>query len=61
MAKVLIIEDDDVIAKGMASHLDRRIRRQLGVQGESGLARLRYERPDVCVLDLCSPASTAGS
>ena len=29
--------------------------------GETGLARLRYERPDVCVLDLMLPGSTAGS
>ena len=35
--------------------------RDVGVaNGETGLARLRYERPDVCVLDSCFRASTGG-
>ena len=56
MSKVLIIEDDAVIADGMARHL-----RTAGFDpytvatGHTGLARLRYERPDVCVLDLMLP------
>ena len=56
MAKVLIVEDDPVIAEGMASHL-----RVAGLDpkvvdnGEAGLARLRFERPDVCVVDLMLP------
>src|SRR4030095_7143843 len=54
--KVLIIEDDDVIARGMASHLNAAGFDPLWVnKGESGLARLRYEKPDVCVLDLMLP------
>jgi two-component system alkaline phosphatase synthesis response regulator PhoP len=54
--KVLIIEDDDVIARGMASHLNAAGFDPLWVnKGESGLARLRYEQPDVCVLDLMLP------
>jgi DNA-binding response OmpR family regulator len=54
--KVLIIEDDDVIAEGMARHLTSAGFDPLWVnQGESGLARLRYEKPDVCVLDLRLP------
>jgi DNA-binding response OmpR family regulator len=54
--KVLIIEDDDVIARGMATHLTSAGFDPLWVEkGESGLARLRYERPDVCVLDLMLP------
>ena len=62
MAKVLIIEDDDVIARGMARHLETAGFDAVGVaNGETGLARLRYERPDVCVLDLMLPASTAGA
>src|SRR5215203_7471084 len=53
MAKVLIIEDDDVIADGMAQHLTASGFDPLVVgNGEIGLARLRFERPDVCVLDL---------
>src|SRR6187455_3508444 len=54
--KVLIIEDDDVIARGMASHLNAAGFDPLWVdRGEQGLGRLRYEKPDVCVLDLMLP------
>jgi len=54
--KVLIIEDDDVIAEGMSRHLAAAGFDPLWVnKGEAGLARLRYERPDVCVLDLMLP------
>ncbi|MGH3071139.1 MAG: response regulator transcription factor [Gaiellaceae bacterium] len=56
MSKVLIIEDDDVIAQGMARHLTAAGFDAVGVaNGETGLARLRYEQPDVCVLDLMLP------
>jgi DNA-binding response OmpR family regulator len=56
LAKILIIEDDDVIAQGMARHLQSAGYDAVGVaNGETGLARLRYERPDVCVLDLMLP------
>lgn len=56
MAKVLIIEDDDVIARGMARHLEAAGFDAVGVaNGETGLAKLRYEKPDVCVLDLMLP------
>ncbi len=56
MAKILIIEDDDVIARGMARHLESAGFDAVSVaNGETGLARLRYERPDVCVLDLMLP------
>jgi two-component system alkaline phosphatase synthesis response regulator PhoP len=56
VAKVLIIEDDDVIAQGMARHLNAAGFDALSVpNGETGMARLRYEQPDVCVLDLMLP------
>ena len=56
MAKILIIEDDDVIARGMARHLKAAGFDAVSVaNGETGLARLRFERPDVCVLDLMLP------
>ena len=56
MAKILIIEDDDVIARGMARHLEAAGFDAVSVaNGETGLARLRFERPDVCVLDLMLP------
>ena len=56
MAKVLIVEDDDVIARGMSEHLKAAGFDPIAVgAGEVGLARLRYENPDVCVLDLMLP------
>jgi DNA-binding response OmpR family regulator len=56
MAKVLIVEDDEVIAEAMGHHL-----RAAGVDvtivgnGDTGLRRLRYESPDACVVDLMLP------
>jgi DNA-binding response OmpR family regulator len=57
VAKILIVEDDEVIAKGMASHLSAAGFEPSWVSnGVAGLARLRYEQPDVCVVDLMLPA-----
>jgi two-component system alkaline phosphatase synthesis response regulator PhoP len=62
MAKVLIIEDDDIIAQGMARHLtDAGFDPLVVANGEAGLARLRFERPDVCVLDLMLPGTDGWS
>jgi DNA-binding response OmpR family regulator len=56
MSRVLIVEDDEVIAQGMARHLGAAGFDPVWVgNGEQGLARLRYEKPDVCVLDLMLP------
>jgi DNA-binding response OmpR family regulator len=56
MPKVLIVEDDEVIGRSMAIHLAAAGFDPIQVpRGEQGLARLRYERPDVCVLDLMLP------
>lgn len=56
MPKVLVIEDDEIIAQGMVRHLQAGGFDAVWVgKGEQGLARLRYERPDVCVLDLMLP------
>src|SRR6266852_9948608 len=56
MAKVLIVEDDAVIAEGMARHLASAGFDPVVVgKGEQGLARLRFEHPDVVVLDLMLP------
>jgi len=53
---VLIVEDDEVIARGMSEHLRAAGFDPIAVGvGEVGLARLRYENPDVCVLDLMLP------
>jgi two-component system alkaline phosphatase synthesis response regulator PhoP len=55
-SKVLIIEDDDVIARGMSRHLQAAGFDPVSVSsGETGIQRLRFERPDVCVLDLMLP------
>jgi two-component system alkaline phosphatase synthesis response regulator PhoP len=54
--KVLIVEDDEVISQGMAQHLAAAGFDPVAVgKGDQGLARLRYESPDVCVLDLMLP------
>jgi two-component system response regulator ResD len=56
VAKVLIIEDDEVIAQGMSTHLTAEGFEPIVVsKGDQGLARLRYETPDVVVLDLMLP------
>jgi DNA-binding response OmpR family regulator len=58
MAKVLIVEDDAVIAEGMAHHLTAAGFDPIRVEnGTAGLARLRFERPDVCVVDLMLPGT----
>jgi two-component system OmpR family response regulator len=58
MAKVLIVEDDAVIADGMAHHLTAAGFDPIRVEnGTAGLARLRFERPDVCVVDLMLPGT----
>ena len=56
MTKVLIVEDDEIIAASMSQHLAGAGFDPVAVgRGEIGLARLRYELPDVVVLDLMLP------
>ena len=58
MAKVLIVEDDEVIAQGMAKHLTAAGFDPVAVgTGDRGLAQLRYGHPDVCILDLMLPGT----
>src|SRR5687768_11016083 len=53
MAKVLIVEDDDVIAAGISRDLEDAGDSSIWVAcGKQALARFRFEQPDVCVLDL---------
>src|SRR5206468_8422449 len=61
VAKVLIVEDDTVIADGMARHLVAAGFDPVVVgRGELGLARLRFENPDACVLALMLPELDGG-
>ncbi|HLX89664.1 MAG TPA: response regulator transcription factor, partial [Acidimicrobiales bacterium] len=56
MPRVLIAEDDRVIANAMALHLRRAgMDVEVADDGEKALAKLRFERPDVAVLDLMLP------
>ena len=56
MPKVLIVEDDAVLAESMAAHLGQAGLEPLRVaDGKRALAQMRYWRPDVCVLDLMLP------
>ena len=56
MPRVLIAEDDRVIADAMASHL-----RHAGMEvewadrGDRAIRKIRFERPDVAVIDLMLP------
>jgi two-component system, OmpR family, alkaline phosphatase synthesis response regulator PhoP len=56
LSSVLIVEDDEVIAKAIAGHLSQSGFDPLWVaKGDVALARLRFERPEVCVVDLMLP------
>jgi DNA-binding response OmpR family regulator len=56
MARVLIAEDDRVIANAMATHLRRAgLAVEIVEDGERALKKLRFERPDVAVVDLMLP------
>jgi len=56
MARVLIAEDDRVIANAMATHLRRAgMDVEIAEDGERAMRKLRYERPDVAVVDLMLP------
>lgn len=56
MSRVLVVEDDPVIAEGMARHLGNAGFDVVRVErGDVGLRRLRFEAFEVCVLDLMLP------
>jgi DNA-binding response OmpR family regulator len=56
MSRVLIVEDDEVIGRGISGHLaNAGFDPLLVTRGETGLARLRFEQPDVCIVDLMLP------
>ena len=56
MSRVLVIEDDPILSEGMARHLrDAGFDPVVTDRGDLGLKRLRFERFEVCVLDLMLP------
>ncbi|MGZ4481460.1 MAG: response regulator transcription factor [Gaiellales bacterium] len=56
MPRVLIAEDDQVIANAMATHLRRAgLDVEIAEDGDRALRKLRFERPDVAVVDLMLP------
>jgi DNA-binding response OmpR family regulator len=56
VSSVLIVEDDGVIARSMSAHLRHAgLQVEVAEDGERGLRKLRFERPDVCVVDLMLP------
>ncbi len=56
MAKVLIVEDDEIVAQSMVDHIAAAGHEaKWTAKGEQGLAALRYDAPDVVVLDLMLP------
>lgn len=58
MATVLIVEDDEVLAGVMRRHLTQAGHDvEWAADGERGLKKIRFERPDVCVVDLMMPGT----
>src|SRR5439155_8759815 len=56
MAKALIVEDDEIVARSMVDHIAAAGHEpKWTANGQQGLAALRYEPPDVVVLDLMLP------
>ena len=58
MATVLIVEDDPVLAGVMRRHLVQAgFDVEHAADGDRALKKLRFERPDLCVLDLMLPGT----
>ena len=58
MATVLIVEDDEVLASVMRRHLAQAGHDvEWAEEGIKGLRKIRFERPDVCVVDLMMPGT----
>ncbi len=56
MARILIIEDDEVLAGVMRRHLAKAGHDvEWAASGDKGLRKARFERPDLCVVDLMMP------
>jgi DNA-binding response OmpR family regulator len=58
VATVLIVEDDEVLAGVMRRHLGKAgYDVEWAADGDRGLKKIRFERPDVCVVDLMMPGT----
>ena len=58
MPTVLIIEDDETLAGIMRRHLTNAGHAvEWAADGDRGLKKVRFERPDVCVVDLMMPGT----
>lgn len=58
MATVLIVEDDETLAGIMRRHLGNAGHDvEWAADGDRGLKKVRFERPDVCVVDLMMPGT----
>ena len=58
MATVLIVEDDEILAGVMRRHLAQAGHDvEWAADGDRGLRKIRFERPDVCVVDLMMPGT----
>ena len=56
MSRVLIVEDDHVIASAMATHLRRAgMEVEWSDRGDRAIKKIRFERPDVAIIDLMLP------
>ena len=56
MPRVLIVEDDRVIANAMAAHLRREgMEVEWSDRGDRAIKKLRFERPDLAIIDLMLP------
>jgi len=56
MSRVLIVEDDNVIANAMATHLRRAgMEVEWSDRGDRAIKKIRFERPDVAIIDLMLP------
>jgi DNA-binding response OmpR family regulator len=54
--RVLIVEDDTVIANAMTAHLRREgMEVEWSDRGDRAMKKLRFERPDVAIIDLMLP------
>jgi two-component system alkaline phosphatase synthesis response regulator PhoP len=58
MATVLIVEDDETLAGIMRRHLSNAgYDVEWAADGDRGLKKMRFEHPDVCVVDLMMPGT----